>query len=748
MTTTTTTSSSLCAALVLTACVSLTSSASFAQAPPREDAYHVFERARVPGPTAGSVPRVFGLGALLTSRALELTQEPVAAAEFASLAADLIPELQDILHTHAALLLVSTSTRDAQALQALQRLHDRGWTTRDIPDAAYAQAKALFALEDHAPPLAILERAVQGSATRADTCAWLPELINPAGSRTYEDLARGIPRAQLGTLRQLLDLDHAHCSGPEWRSLSWRLKAPISPPARLARSGLMLRQVRFFYTLEELDALDMTTLSPAARCTALFRRARATYRIVKMRRAGKADRAYDASRRACEAADHARYHASSLYALGKRAYETGRPADAKRHFEQLLTKRPGARTADDALLYLARIARDAKDARAARALMRRALVEYPTGDMTHEIVWEALEPIFRQSPKPDAAKAYLEALRALTLPAHDDNYLSQGRLEYFAGRAAVTLKDRELARRSFESAWQRYPFSFYGYLSMLMLQAAGLDTALEERDSADTSWLFDHAFRRTPGALLASAGLFDWAERVERARQASMSVKPTEADLWRLAYLAHRAEHYPVSHNIARRNIPGRPWAKPPRGRTVRWVIAWPNPFRALIEESLRQERAQHPAVSFPDELPMAIMREESSFIPTIESYAGALGLMQLMPRTARGHDADIDGDATPERLRTPEVNVRVAIDHLVHLAARHGGHPVLMTAAYNAGSGNVRKWLRAAKTTDVALWVEDIPYDQARHYTKRVLGSYLAYQWLTGRETFDRRPADDVPAP
>jgi len=595
----------------------------------------------------------------------------------------------------------------------------------------------------------VLERAVQDGSTNRETCAWLPTLINPRGLTTYASLAKSVPRPQLGTLRQLLDLEHAHCAGPEWRSMSWRLKAPISPAARLSRSGVMLGQVRFYFTLEELDALDVKRLSATDRCVALFRRARATYRIVKMRRAGKADEAYEASRAACEAADHARYHASSLYSLGKRAYETGRPEDAERHFEELLAKRPDARTADDAILYLARVARDGKDTRAQRALMRRALADYPSGDMTHEIVWEALEPVLRQTPKKAGARAYLKAYDALAMPDHDDNYLSQGRLEYFAGTASVTMGRAADAQRHFEAAWRRYPFSFYGYLSMLMLQAAKLDTTLPTQDPTDSSWLFDDAWRRTPGALLASAGLFSWAERVERARQASMDGDgPTDADLWRLAYLAHRAGHYPISHNIARRRITGRPWVSPPRGRIVRWVVAWPNPFRRLVEQGLEEEKAQHPGVSFPDELPMAIMREESSFVPEIESYAGALGLMQLMPRTARGHDDDIEGDATPTRLRTPEVNIRVAVDHLVHLARQHGGHPVLMTTAYNAGSGNVRKWLRKAKTTDIALWVEDIPYDQARHYTKRVIGSYLAYQWLTGRQTFDQRPADAARAP
>jgi soluble lytic murein transglycosylase len=137
-------------------------------------------------------------------------------------------------------------------------------------------------------------------------------------------------------------------------------------------------------------------------------------------------------------------------------------------------------------------------------------------------------------------------------------------------------------------------------------------------------------------------------------------------------------------------------------------------------------------------------MREESSFIENVESWAGALGLMQLMPATALDHDADIPGKATPEKLKTAAVNVRVGVDHLYALARRFESHPVVMVAAYNAGGGAASSWLDGDE--DIALWVEDIPYDQTRNYTKRVIGSYAAYQWLSGLRELHTRVGDAPP--
>ena len=458
-----------------------------------------------------------------------------------------------------------------------------------------------------------------------------------------------------------------------------------------------------------------------------------------MRRAGAPDALYERVARECK--PWPRWRVRALYAVGKRAFQLDRLARSERFFEQLLRDYPGRSHADDALMYLARIARARGDRDAELGYLERALREHPGGDMVHELVWEAHEATLRAGQW----REFIEAIEALELPEHDDQYFSQGRLGYFVGRAHAELSEPGEARAAWARTWRRYPFSFYGYLSWLKLREAGASSEeLAFARQPDLGWLFDETWRATPSAMLAEARLYDWAAQLEALEVAR---RPSEdpRQLWRLAWLRHRAGDTHISHNIARRRIPGRPWARPEAGRLVRWVIAWPNPYGELVAQAVDAEAAQHDPrkARLRPELPLAIMREESSFIPDIESYAGALGLMQLMPRTARGHDADIPGEATPERLRTPAVNVRVAADHLFMLADVLESHPVLMTAAYNAGAGAVRSWLKRPRSRDIGLWVEDIPYLQARGYTKRVIGSYLAYQWLLGHDTFDDRVGD-----
>lgn len=525
----------------------------------------------------------------------------------------------------------------------------------------------------------------------------------------------------------LANLQHGYCSDVERPSLAVELGHPVSTEMRIERADRLYGMVRFNAARDELDAIE-GNLEGELYCRAEFRRGRTVYRL---RKRNDAMTHYRNVVERC--ADYPDLRIRGLYALGDRAFDTGRMGDCRDAFSQLLADYPGRSHADDAILYLGRVARSEGDAEAQLALVQRAIAEYSQGDMLHEIVWEYLEPVYRSGKY----GAYLEQLGALGVPERDDQYFSQGRLDYFAARALLQLKRPKEGVERYKKILTAYPFSFYGYLAAMELKKAGEPYTVEATADAP-SWV-DGTWYGRPEVRLLSAGLFDKAARLVEAGSADAT-----DDRWRKAAVLHIAGRPWSSHNVVRRTIEGRPWAGEPTGRLVRWHLAWPHPFADAIDAAAVAEAAQNPTQEVRPALPAAIMREESSFIEAIESYAGALGLMQLMPRTALGHDDDIEGTATPERLKTARVNVRVGVDHLHWLAGRFDGHPVLMVSAYNAGAGATGKWLRRQPNDDIALFVEDIPYLQTRNYTKRVIGSYFAYQWLDGVEPDTRvlRPA------
>jgi soluble lytic murein transglycosylase len=124
--------------------------------------------------------------------------------------------------------------------------------------------------------------------------------------------------------------------------------------------------------------------------------------------------------------------------------------------------------------------------------------------------------------------------------------------------------------------------------------------------------------------------------------------------------------------------------------------------------------------------LVLAVMREESRFDPRVVSVAGAVGLMQLMPSTARGMDPTV----TPDRLTDPETNIRLGTTYLARRLRDFDGDVVLALAAYNAGAGAARRFAQF-RGDDLDVFIERIPFSETRAYVKRVLESYGIYRWL-----------------
>ncbi|MCK5335643.1 MAG: transglycosylase SLT domain-containing protein, partial [Gammaproteobacteria bacterium] len=129
-----------------------------------------------------------------------------------------------------------------------------------------------------------------------------------------------------------------------------------------------------------------------------------------------------------------------------------------------------------------------------------------------------------------------------------------------------------------------------------------------------------------------------------------------------------------------------------------------------------------------------AIIRRESIFINDAKSHKGALGLMQLLPRTARATARAIKTSYQGTRqLIKIKPNIRLGTHYLKSLFRKHKQQTVLATAAYNAGPSNVRKWLPENKPMDAIRWIESIPFKETREYVTNVLAYNIIYQFRMG---------------
>jgi soluble lytic murein transglycosylase len=155
------------------------------------------------------------------------------------------------------------------------------------------------------------------------------------------------------------------------------------------------------------------------------------------------------------------------------------------------------------------------------------------------------------------------------------------------------------------------------------------------------------------------------------------------------------------------------------------WTAGYPLAYSAPISKHTS-------ANSVSEGLVYALMRAESGFSPAIKSPAGAIGLMQLMPATAKA-TAREKGAFDPLRLTVPDYNIRLGTRHFRDLLKEYDGDVVYSMAAYNAGASAVERWKKSFKGRSKDEFIECIPYQETRDYVKKVYASAGTYRQLYG---------------
>mgnify|MGYP002408656951 CR=1 FL=1 len=152
--------------------------------------------------------------------------------------------------------------------------------------------------------------------------------------------------------------------------------------------------------------------------------------------------------------------------------------------------------------------------------------------------------------------------------------------------------------------------------------------------------------------------------------------------------------------------------------------IFYPYPYKQIVEKYASSYGVDPLLV-------ISVIREESHFNRRSNSHKGAIGLMQLMPETAREISVWLNDSFEDIDLTKPEDNIRYGTWYLSALNKEFAGNSILVLAAYNAGSGRVTKWLKTSARSYNTYLIEDIPFKETREYVLKVLDSYEKYSEL-----------------
>jgi soluble lytic murein transglycosylase len=169
------------------------------------------------------------------------------------------------------------------------------------------------------------------------------------------------------------------------------------------------------------------------------------------------------------------------------------------------------------------------------------------------------------------------------------------------------------------------------------------------------------------------------------------------------------------------------------------YLLRFPMPYKQQVLQQA-EARKLDPSLIY------GVMRRESLFDPLARSSVGALGLMQLMPSTARSVARSL-GMKKPRQadILSVENNIRFGTHYLRTVMNRFDNNVALAAAAYNAGPSNVKRWLPRDATMSADLWVETVPYTETRNYVQAVLAYATVFDRSLGKNTLMSSRMGDI---
>lgn len=344
---------------------------------------------------------------------------------------------------------------------------------------------------------------------------------------------------------------------------------------------------------------------------------------------------------------------------------------------------------------------------AREAILRLGLVHYRMGKYTQ-------------------ASAAFE--RVLAIPEADESWGVTTR--YWLWRSLQKQKSPR-ADQVAEELMQKYPFTYYGLRARLERSADTLEWKEQKAMPLTTKFWLTSAERKAfeRARLLLEAGWLDEAQ-IE-LRQLPSPQKADEKAMWALLWAA--AGNYVNASRLA-----NEAWDENFELRRPPFVdVSFPKVFTSDIEQYATARNLDR-------DLVRGLIKQESGFNVKAVSSANAMGLMQLIPLTAKeaAHDLKLGSLTIPDDLFNPPRNIQLGTYYLSRMINRYEGHVPLALAAYNAGPTRLDRWLKARPSLknlsqthtsrpDDELWFDEIPYLETSIYVKSILRNLLIYKML-----------------
>jgi soluble lytic murein transglycosylase len=408
------------------------------------------------------------------------------------------------------------------------------------------------------------------------------------------------------------------------------------------------------------------------------------------------------------------------------------------YYQELLSKYPSSNYGDDALYRMGRIYSINNDVEKAIENFRKVFDLYPSGDKTDEALWE-LGWIYYKSGDYNSAKETFSDIanifRGTTL---------EEKALYWLAKCNIKIGDMGKAEELCSQIVDIGNYSYYTFSAMELCSSTGekpeiqaIDPRISPEDPGVEKMLpgiFENLDR---GNIIVDGQADHITKAVELIKlnfnnSASIEIeagsdilKESPGRVLEIATLYFRSDDYSNCLRLIYGNINYIKKNLSEDYLAYTYYLYYPYGFRDIVDKYSK-------AYELDPLFVLAVIRQESSFKKDAGSYAGARGLMQIMPSTGSGIARQLGiEDFSEEMLLDPEININLGTYYLRRQLDNFSNDLVYCLGAYNGGPASMSDWINRFGPLDEDEFIENITFLETKEYIKRVLGNYYFYQML-----------------
>jgi len=437
----------------------------------------------------------------------------------------------------------------------------------------------------------------------------------------------------------------------------------------------------------------------------------------------------------------------SLYYTGMALTSLDRGDEAISYYNKLAELFPNSNFSDDALYRIGRIYSLRSDFENAAIYFKRVASNYPSGDKRPDALWELGLIQYRSNDYGSAKSTFSSYAYSYRGTSLEEKGL------FWQAKCCQKLGDNNLASELYQKIINLNYYSYYTFAAVEMLEQMGIQAQVKginnelNPENPSIKETIPDIYSILAGenddsrTITESNGETGGSNHINKAiellkleffNSASLEIEASSNEIeenpikiLEIATLYLKSRSYSNSINIIGKNLKKLKSELDETHTDYLYYLYYPYAYKEQVQKYSSYYNID-PLFT------LAVIRQESNFRSDAVSYAGAQGLMQIMPSTGEGIARQIGmSDFDINMLIDPEVNVKMGTFYLRQQLDNFGQNKFYCLGAYNGGPGRMSGWVSSRGNMDIDEFIESISYEQSREYIKKVMGNYYFYQIL-----------------